>query len=128
MLWVLAAGYAWIVLGFAVKGLAGWLPIPESLALHTFAVGGIGGLIYGMMPRISLGHTGRKIAAGPMLVAGFALMNLSAFLRVVTAGLFPNQYLDVVVGAGIAWVVAFALFVGGFWRILSSPRADGKPG
>ena len=39
-----------------------------SLALHTFAVGGIGLVTLSMMARVSLGHTGRSVHAPPRIV------------------------------------------------------------
>jgi uncharacterized protein involved in response to NO len=128
MLLILVCGYTWVALGFIMRGLALWSPAVAALGVHAHAVGGAGVLIYGMMPRVSLGHTGRPIRAGKALAAGFLLINAAALLRVLVAGLAPRHYLGAVLGAGGLWIVAFAIFVAAFARVLTSPRADGREG
>ena len=51
ILWILHASYAWMPIGFVLLALAqlGW--IGQTLAVHAFAVGVIGGLIIGMLTR-----------------------------------------------------------------------------
>lgn len=128
MLWILFSGYFWLVLGLYLRGLGVWQPIAPSLGIHAIAVGSIGVLIYGMMPRVSLGHTGRPIHARRALVAGFVLINGAAAVRVVGVGLAPNFYTDAVIVAGLLWSLAFAIFFGIFVRVLTAPRVDGRPG
>lgn len=126
MVWILFSGYAWLVAGLLLKGFA--FAVAPGIAVHALAVGAVGGLIYGMMPRVSLGHTGRKIAASKPLVAGFYLVNAAAFVRVAVAGLLPEAYVPAVVAAGVLWIAAFALFTAKFVPVLTRPRVDGKPG
>jgi len=128
MLWILFSGYLWLVLGLYLRGLGVWQPIAPSLGIHAIGVGSIGVLIYGMMPRVSLGHTGRPIHAQRALVAGFVLINGAAAVRVVGAGLVPNFYTDAVIVAGLLWTLAFVIFFGIFVRVLTAPRVDGRPG
>jgi uncharacterized protein involved in response to NO len=128
MLWILSTGYLWLVLGLLIRGLGVWLPIPSSLGIHAIAVGAIGILIYGVMPRVSLGHTGRTIQAPRPLVVGFILINAAAIIRVVVAGLAANHYVDAVIAAGVLWGLAFVIFMVLFTPVLIAPRVDGKPG
>jgi uncharacterized protein involved in response to NO len=128
MLWILFSGYFWLVVGLFLRGLGVWQAIAPSLGTHAIAVGSIGILIYGMMPRVSLGHTGRPIRARRALVAGFVLINAAAAIRVAVVGWAPLFYTNAVVMAGILWAIAFAIFCGLFLQILTSPRPDGKPG
>jgi uncharacterized protein involved in response to NO len=128
MLWVLTTGYLWLVIGLLMRGLGVWLPIPPSLGIHALAVGGIGVLIYGVMPRVSLGHTGRTIQAQRPLVVGFVLINAAAMIRVVVAGLAMNHYVAAVIAAGVLWGLAFLIFMFLFTPVLLAPRVDGKPG
>jgi uncharacterized protein involved in response to NO len=128
MLWILVSGYAWVVVGLALRGFGVFVPIAPSITLHALAVGAVGILVYGMMPRVSLGHTGRKIVASRPLVAGFCLINAAALARVGVAALAPGRYVEIVVTAGFLWIAAFLIFVCLFWRVLSMPRVDGRPG
>ncbi|WP_176736877.1 NnrS family protein [Oligoflexus tunisiensis] len=128
MLWILFSGYLWLVIGLFLRGFGVWQPIAPSLGIHAIAVGSIGVLIYGMMPRVSLGHTGRPIRARRALVTGFVLINAAAAMRVVVVGLAPLFYRNAVVIAGLLWAVAFLIFFGLFLQVLTSPRVDGRPG
>jgi uncharacterized protein involved in response to NO len=49
-------------------------------------------------------------------------------MRVFGAAVAPNHYLWVVSIAGLAWMLAFLIFVIVYAPILAGPRADGKPG
>src|SRR5690606_35681848 len=59
MLWILHAGYAWLVAGFFLFGLYGFGVVDFSPALHALTTGCIGSMCIGMMSRVTLGHTGR---------------------------------------------------------------------
>ncbi|MDQ3233482.1 MAG: NnrS family protein, partial [Pseudobdellovibrionaceae bacterium] len=96
--------------------------------IHAITVGAIGVLIYGIMPRVSLGHTGRPIKPQRTLVAGFALINGAAIVRVAIAGFAANHYADAVIVSGILWTIAFGIFCVLFAPILTAPRLDGRPG
>jgi uncharacterized protein involved in response to NO len=61
MLAVLYAGCLWLVLGFALDGLAGLGLVPPVPALHAPTAGAVGGFTLGMMARVALGHTGREM-------------------------------------------------------------------
>ncbi len=127
LLWVLHLGYAWIVLGFALTALVAAGKAPASLALHAYTVGAIGGLTLGMMARVSLGHTGRPLAPARIMTAAFAAINAAALLRVVLPLLWPAHYSTALLMGGLAWLLAFAVFLAVYFPILLRPRLDGKP-
>jgi uncharacterized protein involved in response to NO len=85
-------------------------------------VGGMSVLIYGMIVRVTLGHTGRPIVASAGLTLGFVLINLAALLR-VTAEVsdFGFQSILIKSSSGI-WIIAFVIYLGGFWKILASEK------
>ncbi len=126
ILWVLHLGYLWIPIGFLLRALP--LSIPPTAALHAFTAGAIGMLTLGMMTRVSLGHTGRNIAADGGTAVAFLLVLLAAALRVagpIAAPAFANTWH---LSAAAAWTVAFAWFVMRYAGILVTPRPDGRPG
>ncbi|HDK37715.1 MAG TPA: NnrS family protein [Thiolapillus brandeum] len=129
ILWVLHIGYAWLVLGLALRGLAGFGLLPSSVALHAITVGGIGVLTLGMMSRVALGHTGRNINdTGPLIPVAFVLLNLGAVVRVF-GPLFMAEKFDLWINiAGGLWMLAFLVFVLVYTPILIKPRVDGRPG
>lgn len=126
LLWSLHLAYAWLVLALVGQALwhAGLLSNP-SLALHALAVGGMGGLILAMVARVSLGHTGRPLQPPQAMAWAFALLNLGAVARVLLPPLLP---LGALLLSGIAWTLAFALFVWHYAPMLCRPRLDGQPG
>jgi uncharacterized protein involved in response to NO len=129
LLWILHVGYAWIPAGLLLRAVAAATDrVPSTLATHALTVGAIGALTLGMMARVALGHTGRMLEAPRPAAAGFALVTLSALIRVVGPLAFPTHYLATVVIAGLAFGVAFALFAASYGRLLASPRVDGKSG
>ncbi len=81
-----------------------------------------------MMARVSLGHTGRALKPAGVTVAAFALVNLSAALRVLAPLAFPVRTADLVATSALLWVLAFALAFAAYAGILVRPRADGLAG
>lgn len=126
LLWSLHLAFAWLVV--APFGLAawhlGWLA-GSSPALHALAVGAMGGLILGMLARVSLGHTGRALVAPAAMGWAFGLLNLGAALRVFGVGIWPLASLLL---AGACWILAFALFLGHYGPMFWRARVDGQPG
>jgi uncharacterized protein involved in response to NO len=128
LLWVLHLGYAWLVIGFGLTALAALDRAPPFLALHALTSGAIGVLTLGMMARVSLGHTGRALKPAGLTVVAFALVNLSAALRVLAPLAFPVRTANLVATSALLWVLAFALAFVAYAGILVRPRADGQPG
>lgn len=128
ILWVLHAAYLWIALGLLLLGLAqmGWLPV--STGVHALAVGATGGLIIGMLTRTARGHTGRPIAASHLEVIAYALVAAAAVMRVLLPLLLPGFYTASLVLAGIAWSMAFLIYLWVFAPWLMRTRLDGKDG
>ena len=129
LLWVIYMGYAGATSGFLLKALAPFTSLPPSLALHAFALGGIGMITAGMMARISLGHTGRDIQQHSRLLAPAFVSLCAAYVaRVLLPVIAPEHYLLWLGIAQSAWMIAFALLAWVYAPVLVKPRADGMPG
>jgi len=126
LLWVLYAGYSWIIVAFFLTALSAYSWISPSLALHAFTLGGIGVLTLGMMARVSLGHTGRALKASNAIILAFVLINVAAVFRVLFPILVPNWYNLLFYGSTLAWLGAFSLFIFVYTPILNSPRIDNR--
>lgn len=124
ILWVLYVGYLWIPLGYAFTSLASIGVIPSSIALHAFTAGAMGTMIVGMVSRVSLGHTGRRIVASPTTMASYLLITFSALLRVCGGYFFPNSYMNVVAISGIGWAASMMALIFVYTPILTSPRVQ----
>ena len=85
-------------------------------------------MLIGMASRVTMGHSGRPVAADAAMWSAFCMMQAAALLRVVSdlPGL-PGGYVVMWLSSAL-WLGAFALwawrFAPAFWR----PRLDGKPG
>lgn len=128
LLWVLYAGYGWIILGFLLTVLSAYSVVLPSLALHAFTLGGIGVLTLGMMARVSLGHTGRAMKASNAIAIAFALINIAALFRVLLPIAMPGWYENLIYVSTLSWLAAFSLFVFVYAPILTRARIDGQEG
>ena len=129
LVWILHVGHAWIVLGLLLRPLSAFTSLASSAqATHALTVGGIGCLTLGMMTRVSLGHTGRLLAASPGMVGSFVLLTLAALVRVVAPFFTVAGYRTSVFVAGGLFTAAFVVFVAVVGPLLIAPRADGKAG
>jgi uncharacterized protein involved in response to NO len=130
LLWILHAGYFWIVISLALRGLSAWgvLAIAPSAALHALTVGGLGALTLGMMSRVTLGHTGRMLTSSPLTTVSFVLLTLAAVCRVAVPELVPAWTLHSWMLGGTLWCLAFAAYLWRYAPMLVSPRVDGQPG
>lgn len=119
MLWILHLGHVWLAVGFAFLGLSNAFGIGiGAAALHAFTAGAMGTLILGMMPRVSLGHSGRPIEAGGATVAMFVCVILGAIIRVLGAtGPVGGYWPSILLGGGL-WTMAWILFTIGYWKVL----------
>jgi len=114
--------------GFVLLALAqlGW--VAQSLAVHAFAVGVIGGLIIGMVTRTARGHTGRPLQASRGEVAAYALVMAAAVLRVLVPAVRPDWYAHALEAAAGLWAIAFAVYLVIYTPWLLRTRLDGKDG
>lgn len=128
LLWVLYAGYGWIILGFGLTALSAYGLVLPSLSLHAFTVGGIGVLTLGMMARVSLGHTGRALRVSNAMAIAFILLNIAALSRVLLPIALPDWYGTLVYLSMLFWLAAFALFIYVYSPMLTAARIDGQTG
>lgn len=118
---VLHLGFAWFVLGLAPRGTAaliGW-PAPAE-ALHALTVGAVGTLTLGMMGRLVRTHARQPLTASRLDLLSYALLSAAALARAVLPAAVPAVRSAALVGAGLLWVLAFALFLAGHGRTLSA--------
>lgn len=130
LLWSLYCGLWLINLGFLLLALS-YLTDSVSmiLAMHAWAIGGIGLVTLAMMARVSLGHTGRSIHEPPnTLPYVFRFMIAGTLLRAVLPIFASEYYFAWVVAAYICWVIGFTLLIVQYFAIWIKPRVDGAFG
>ncbi|RLL50069.1 NnrS family protein [Mariprofundus sp. EBB-1] len=128
MLWILQIGYAWLVAGFIIYALAVILDLATMHAIHAWTVGGIGMFTLGMMSRVALGHTGRKIVALPWIPTAFILLFIATIARVALPLIKPELLDSAILVSSGCWLLAFIIVGIRYSSILLTTRVDGKPG
>lgn len=124
LLFVLHAGYAWLVAGYALLALAAAAPaVPAAAGVHALTVGAMGTMILAMMSRVALGHTGRALRARRPIVAAYVLVGLSALSR-IGAALAPLVFLPLILASAVLWATAFGLYLAVYAPILCGPRVE----
>jgi uncharacterized protein involved in response to NO len=78
-------------------------------AIHALTAGAIAVMILAVMPRVTLGHTGRTLTANRATVIIFVLINGAAVLR-VCASWHKEFMILLLLIAGVLWIAAFGLF------------------
>lgn len=114
MLWILQLGYLWLVLAFALVAVIEMdgLSWPKTAALHALMAGGLGCLGLGMISRVSLGHSGRSIAADGWIVASFVCVVLAGIMRMsVYVDYLDGAWMQMLLSA-MLWCAAFLIFAG----------------
>lgn len=128
VLWILHAGYAWIVVSLALKGLEFFAGLSLAGAwLHALTAGAFTTMILAVMTRAALGHTGRAIVVSRTTVAAYVLVLLAGAARTLLPMLPDGVWTPVLHGAGALWTLGFLLFLWVYAPILTGPRADGRP-
>lgn len=128
LVWILHVGYAWIPLGLLLKGVA--LLTGAGFAAfwqHALTAGALATMIFAVMTRASLGHTGRELTVGTPIVVAYVLLAAGALVRVFGAST-GLDYALVLAAAATLWSAAFVVFVAVYAPILTGPRADGRAG
>lgn len=110
LLLILHVGYAWLVLGVALLGLSIFnVGVPVASAIHALTAGATAIMILAVMPRVTLGHTGRDLIANRATVAVFVLINAAAIARVCAS--WHTEFITLLLlVAGACWIAAFGLF------------------
>jgi uncharacterized protein involved in response to NO len=129
ILWVLHVAYAWLPVGLALKAcwLLGGLDFAAKWQ-HALTYGAFATMILAVMTRASLGHTGRPLVVSRAIAVAYGLLTLGAALRVFGSALAPGLYLWTLVLSGLAWTLAFLIFVVVYGPLLMAPRVDGRQG
>jgi uncharacterized protein involved in response to NO len=110
LLLVLHVAYAFVPIGFAMLALSGLGIIAPASALHVVTVGVIGMTTLAVMTRTTRGHTGRPLTASPLTTTAYVCLFAVALLRPL-ADLFPDAYHALLALSGLAWLLAYGLFV-----------------
>ena len=114
---VLHVAYAFVPIGFMLVGASILTSgVPVSAGIHAWTAGAIGLMTLAVMTRATLGHTGHALRASPVTQGIYALVLISAVLRIVAA--FTGSIVTIEF-AGVLWVAAFLCFVAAYGPLLA---------
>jgi uncharacterized protein involved in response to NO len=126
LLWSLHLSYFSLGLGLILLG-SSYLFAMESLfyisfadAIHVITIAAMGLMIFAMMSRVSLGHTGRALLPHKLVSLIFLLIFISAISRVLLPT-FQHPLLGWNISLS-AWLIAASLFLIIYFPILTKPK------
>jgi len=133
LLGMLHIGFAWLSIALllcaaqAVASQFGWHGLGLA-PLHALGLGFFGSIWLGMVSRVTLGHSGRPLAADRLTWSLFLALQAVVLLRILAdvapAVLSPLLMLAAVVG----WLSILVVWALRYLPIYLRPRADGRPG
>ena len=136
ILGMLHIGFAWLGIAltlFAIQSL--WLLVNDQLLLaraplHALVIGYFASMLFAMITRVTLGHSGRGIRADKTTWAVFLTLQSVVVLRILSElpGLDFEVRGHLYVCAALVWLACFGLWCYKFAPIYWRPRADGQPG
>lgn len=130
-------------IGFAWLGIALLLSAAQSLMLlttgqfllakaplHALTIGYFTSMLLAMATRVTLGHSGRLLAADRLTWALFLVFQSVAVLRVASEipGLGVEVRSHLYLGAAMVWLACFGLWSWKYAPIYWKPRPDGRSG
>ncbi len=112
-LWCLGLGYAWLIVGLVLKGLAQTIGVLSlTQALHGLTVGALGTLTLTMMARTHTMRQRRPLERFGDVGLGAVLIGLAALLRLgAPYGASPEAANELLWAAALAWSAAMALLL-----------------
>ncbi len=124
LLWSLWINYGFLPLAF----FALLIFDNYSNAMHLINVGFIGAMIMTFTARVSLGHTGRKIVASPLVVIALIALVIATLVRGLGSTLIPVYSAEFTAISAGSWIIGLMCFLYYYLPILCQPRVDGKEG
>ncbi len=97
-----------------------------NAALHMLLAGGLAIVAIGIMTRVSLGHTGRKIIADSWTKLSYLLIIAGALTRSIIPMVSSQHYFTSLYFAAALWCFGFLIFVLRYFVILTSERPDAR--
>jgi uncharacterized protein involved in response to NO len=135
LLWTLYAGYAWLPVAMLLQTARDGAFVASGewalgrAPIHALGMGFFGSMLIAMVTRVTMGHSGRRLAMDRIAFACFLAVQAAAIARVlsevVTA---PAAIQWLLLGSIAGWLAAFAVWGARNARIYVTPRTDGRPG
>ncbi len=126
LVWILHAGYGWLIVGLGLLVLTGFGVLEIPAVIHALTAGSIGSMILGMICRVTLGHTGRELKVGALTTLSFFAIQATAIARVFGPIFMPDHMNEWIIGSAALWSLCFAAYLWVYTPMLFSARPDGR--
>lgn len=135
LLAMLHIGFSWLTAALLLFGLQSLLQLNGHVVmgkapLHALVIGYFTSMVLGMVTRVTLGHSGRTLAADLLTWAVFLIFQSVVIVRIAAdlPGIeFPLRG-HLVLCSALLWLASFGTWAYHFAHIYWAPRKDGKPG
>ena len=136
LLAMLHIGFAWLGVAFLLFALKSLMLLLDGqllfakAPLHALTIGYFGSMMLAMVTRVTLGHSGKPLAADRLTWNLFLLFQSIVVLRIAAEipGLPPVPRSWLYLATTALWLICFGLWATRYVMIYWRPRADGKPG
>lgn len=126
LVWILHAGYCWLVVGLGLLALTGFGALGVAAVIHALTAVAIGTMILGMICRVTLGHTGRDLKLGALSTLSFFAIQVTAIARVFGPIFMPDHMNEWIIGSAALWSLCFAAYLWVYTPMLFTARPDGQ--
>lgn len=125
---IMYLGYAAIAVHFLLESLrlAGRLSVVGDVSTHLFTFLAMGVIVAGMMTRISMGHTGRKLVFQKSDKLAIWCMIIASVVRLVLPQFEASSYSLWISISAMGWILCFSLLAVRLVPFLLKPRVDGR--
>ena len=123
LVWILHVAYAWMPVSLGLVAGAAYDPVavPASAAVHALTAGVITTMMFAIMTRATLGHTGRPLTADRWTTAAYVMIVGAGACRVLAAFTVP-LYGTLLTLSGLFWLAAFSIYLAAY-----GPKLLGEP-
>ncbi|AFL52443.1 uncharacterized protein involved in response to NO [Sinorhizobium fredii] len=121
-LFMLHVAFGWTPTALVLGGLSAIIPeqVPPAAATHALTMGAMGTMIAAFMMRSAMVRNGESLVINWTMACAFALISLSALLRVGGCW-WSNVQFNPVAGAVICWMAGWAFFISAYFPALKRP-------
>jgi uncharacterized protein involved in response to NO len=121
-------GIALVMLGVQSLLAGAGMPALGLAPLHALTIGFFGSMLFGMATRVTIGHSGQRVLAGPAAWIGFWSLQCVVAIR-IAADLADGAAAAILAFAASAgWLAVFVAWSVLHMPMLWRPRVDGLPG
>ena len=123
LVWILHVAYGWMPVSFGLVAAAAYDPVtvPASAAVHALTAGVVMTMMFAIMTRATLGHTGRPLTADRWTTAAYVMIVAAGSCRILAAFTVP-LYGGLLTLSGLFWVAAFSTYLAVY-----GPKLLGEP-